>query len=149
MELVEEFTFQATIDPPLAVGAGPRGTRLIAVVTGGKVSGERISGEILGGGDWVLVDAEGFGAVDVRLHVRTDDGALLYLTYTGVVEFTDAVNAALAEGRGTEWGDQYLRVTPRIEAGDPRYAWVNHTVFVGEARMRPGLGVEYRVFRVA
>ena len=148
MRLTEEFTFQATIDPPLPVGTGPHGTRLIAVVTGGKVTGERISGEVLGGGDWVLVDAEGYGAIDVRLHVRTDDDALLYLTYTGVVHFNEKVNAALRQGLGTDWDDQYLRVTPRIETGDPRYAWANHTVFVGEAHMLPGLGVEYRVFRV-
>jgi Protein of unknown function (DUF3237) len=35
------------------------------------------------------------------------------------------------------------------ETGDPRYAWVNTTFFIGEGRVLPGLGVEYRVWRPA
>ena len=36
---------------------------------------------------------------------------------------------------------------PRFETGDPRYAWLNTTFFIGEGRSLPGLGVEYRVWR--
>jgi len=42
-----------------------------------------------------------------------------------------------------------VRLTPRIETGDPRYAWLNHTIFVGEGRLQPGRVIEYKVYRVA
>lgn len=36
-----------------------------------------------------------------------------------------------------------------IETGDERYAWVDTTFFIGEGRILPGLGVEYRPWRPA
>jgi hypothetical protein len=56
--------------------------------------------------------------------------------------------AAFANGTATRFEDQYFRTTPRMETGDPHYAWVNHSLFVGEGRVIEGLGVEYRVSRV-
>lgn len=147
MELVYECSYVAETGPPLAVGAGPFGTRMVVTVTGGQMTGERLNGTFVGaGGDWVLVGADGFGRLDVRGQIQTDDGALLYLSYTGVLETNDAVVAAMAGG-STDYGDHYFRTTPRFESGDERYAWVNTTVFVARGRLRPG-GVEYEVYRV-
>lgn len=61
----------------------------------------------------------------------------------------ETVSGALASGGGTGFGDQYFYTNPRIETGDERYAWLNTTFFVGEGRLRPDLGVEYRVWRPA
>jgi len=36
MDLVEAFTFRAALKPPLAIGAGPIGTRMVYEVTGGE-----------------------------------------------------------------------------------------------------------------
>ncbi len=150
MELELEFTFEATISPArLLVGSGPYGTRAVASVTGGWVKGDRISGALVGAGaDWVLIGPDGFGRLDVRAQIQTDDHALLYLTYTGLLETNAKVAAALAGGdQGTEFGDHYFRTTPRLETGDPRYAWVNQTVFVARGRLGPG-SVLYEVYRV-
>ena len=57
--------------------------------------------------------------------------------------------AAFRGGKATRFEGQYCRTTPRMETGDPRYAWVNHSLFVGGGRAIEGLGVEYRVHRVA
>jgi hypothetical protein len=95
----------------------------------------------------LLIGADGWGRLDVRAQIETDDGALLYVTYDGVLELTGQVMTAtqtMAEEIGFD--DQYVRTTPRLEAGDPRYAWVNQTVFVGRGRLIPG-GVEYEVYR--
>ena len=59
----------------------------------------------------------------------------------------DAVQRALASGGGTDYGDQYFFTNPRFETGDERYAWLNTTFFIGEGRILPGPGVEYRVWR--
>ena len=149
MQIEHEFDYRAELKPPLAVGPGPYGTRTFFEVTGGTVEGDRVSGELLsGGGDWLLVDGAGYGHLDVRGQIRTGDGAVLYLTYGGILEVNENVQAALGGEVETDWNDQYFRSTPRLETGDERYAWVNSTVFVAEGRVRKGPAVEYRVYRV-
>jgi hypothetical protein len=149
MDLVQEFTYTATLKPPLPIGPGPIGTRMYYEVTGGSVSGDRLHGAVLGGGEWALFGPDGFVRIDVRLQVETHDGAHVYFQYSGLLQVNEAVQAALARGTGTDYGDQYFFTNPRLETGDERYAWVNRTFFVGEGRMLPGLGVEYRVWRPA
>jgi len=149
MELVEEAVMHAELGAePLDVGAGPYGGRLVANVTGGWVKGERINGTLVGAGaDWILLGADGWGRLDVRAQIRTDDGAVIYAQYGGLLELNEAVMGAMAPGGSTGFDDQYFRTTPRLETGDERYAWVNSTLFVGEGRMHEN-GVEYRIFRV-
>jgi hypothetical protein len=148
MELVHEFTYQAHLAPPLLAGAGPPGTRMIVPVTGGWARGDRLRGTLVGGGaDWLLVGPNGFARLDVRGQLQTDDGAVLYVAYTGLLELYAGVQAAMAGGE-TRYGDQYFRTTPRLETGDPRYAWVNTTLFVARGRIVPQ-GVGYEVSRVA
>jgi hypothetical protein len=147
MDLVHEFTFQAQLGGTHVPGPGPLGTRVVVSVTGGWARGERISGSVVGAGaDWALVGPDGFNRLDVRAQIETGDGAVLYLSYTGLLEMNDAVRQALAGGE-TQFGDHYYRITPQIETGHPDYAWVNTTVFVGRGRFVEG-GVEYEVYRV-
>ena len=94
-----------------------------------------------------LVGPDGFGRLDVRGQLQTDDGAVLYLSYTGLLDRNAKVQAATASGGETRYDDQYFRTRPRIESGDPRYAWVNTTMFVARGRIVPG-GVEYEAYRV-
>jgi Protein of unknown function (DUF3237) len=149
MELVNEFTMSAELAPSIAIGPGPFGDRRIRKVMGGTVTGERISGSVdTGGGDWILTGDDGYGLLDVRLTIRTTDGAHLYVQYFGVIEYTEAALAANAGDRSSDFTEHYFRIAPRLETGDERYRWVNRTVFVGEGRLHPGPVVEYRVARV-
>jgi len=148
-ELVYEFTYRAQIEAPVDVGPGPAGHRMIFPVTGGEVEGERLRGTILpGGGEWFLAGADGFGRVDVRLQMTTHDGANIYFQYFGLLELNEATMAAIAGG-GTDFEDHYFRINPRLETGDPRYAWVNQTMFIGKGHVLSGLRVEYDVYRVS
>jgi hypothetical protein len=149
MDLEHEFTFHALLAQPLMIGNGPYGTRVLYPVTEGRAKGDRINGTAVGsGGDWLLIGADGWGRLDVRAQLQTDDGALLYLTYSGVLELNDKVMAATQNTDvETSFDDQYFRTTPRLETGDERYAWVNQTVFVARGRLISG-GVEYEVYRV-
>jgi len=64
------------VSKPIEIGTGPQGTRTIFNVTGGTFEGSRLRGTVLpNGGDWLLVDSEGVGRLDVRLTLATDDGA--------------------------------------------------------------------------
>lgn len=149
MDLVHECTFTATLKPPVPIGPGPIGTRMFYEVAGGEMTGERLRGLVLGGGEWALIGPDGFLRIDVRAQIRTHDDAHLYVQYFGLLEMNEAVRGALARGVGTEYGDQYFFTNPRFETGDERYAWLNTTFFVGEGRVLPGPGVEYRIWRPA
>lgn len=146
MELVHEMTLRARLDPKQqVVGAGPGGTRIVASVAGGELEGTRVNGTVAGAGaDWVLVGADGFGRLDVRLQVETDDGAVLYISYGGLLELNEAFTTATGE---TSFDDQYFRSVPVFETGDERYAWLTTSVFVGRGRKLAD-GVEYEIFRV-
>ena len=145
-----ECTYHAELRPPLDVGKGPRGHRLIVEVIGGRVEGKRLNGKLLtGGADWLIVGDDGFGRLDVRAQIQTDDGAVIYVTYTtGVLEMNAKFQTALENATGTDYADQYFRTNPVFETGDPRYAWLNQSLFIGEGHLRPGLIVEYKVHRV-
>ncbi len=151
--LVHEFTCHALVGPPHEVGAGPNGQRRYHEMRSGTIEGARLNGKLLGSGsDWMLVGADGFMRMDVRIQIETDDGAILCAHYFGPAEANRPMAEALAASRSTEFSDQSIRSHWLLEAGDPRYAWVNQAVFVGEGRLRPaGLepGFEHRVYRLA
>lgn len=149
MNLIEEFTMTFTLKSPLPIGPGPIGTRLYYEISSGEIVGDRVRAKLLGGGEWALAGPDGFIRIDVRAQAETDDGAYLYVQYTGLLEVNEAVQGSLASGSGTSFGDQYFFTNPRIETGDPRYAWLNTTFFIGEGHLLPGLGVGYRVWRPA
>jgi hypothetical protein len=146
--LVPEFRFTATLRPPVDFGAGPFGGRVYFEVTGGRAEGDRFRADVLpGGGDWVLMGPDGFARLDVRVGFRTDDGALVYAHYRGLLELNEAVNTALTQGGSTGPEDHYFRSTPSFETGDERYAWMQRSVFVSSGRIVEGT-VEYQVYRV-
>jgi hypothetical protein len=150
LTLAHELTMRVVLaQPPQFVGAGPLGVRVVGGVATGTVSGPRINGTIVGpGADWMLVGPDGFGRVDVRLQIETDDGAVVFLRYEGLIELNAASSTALIDAAAeTAWDDQYFRTTPRFETGDDRYAWLNRTAFVARGRVTRD-GLEYEVFRV-
>jgi len=132
------------------IGPGPFGQRVIANVTGGELSGERFEGSIVGAaGDWLLLGDDGFGRLDVRVTIRTRDNAFIYVQYHGLIEITARIGAILGGDKAeTAFGDQYFFTNPRMETGNERWAWVNHTFFVGQGRLLAGPRVEYQVYRL-
>jgi hypothetical protein len=149
MNLQHVFTIRAVLDAPLDIGAAPLGHRIYYGITGGRLQGDRVAGEVLGGGEWAVLGPDGYLRVDVRLQVLTDDGAALYFQYLGLLEMNEAVQAAIAGGSATAFEDQHFYTQPRVETGDERYRWMNTTFFIGEGRAVEGPGVEYRVYTPA
>jgi hypothetical protein len=147
------FDYEAHLDAPVPIGRGLGGNRVFWPALGGTVRGPRIRGEVLpGGGDWALTTGDGWTGLDVRGQCRTDDGAHLYIRYRGLLEPSPAVAHAMATGGATRFEDQYFRITPTVETGDERYAWLTRSVLVGRGRIcssPDGPGVAYEVFRVA
>jgi hypothetical protein len=81
------------------------------------------------------------------LALRTDDGAVILMTYRGVRHGAPDVNARLARGESVGPSEYYLRTAPFFETGAPKYAWLNGIVSVGIGERRLD-GVLYRVFEI-
>jgi hypothetical protein len=64
------------------------------------------------------------------------------------MEINDVTAAAMDGGPPANFDDAYVRVAYAIETGDPRYAWVNDALFIGEGRLQPGPAIEYDVYQV-
>src|SRR5580692_7798565 len=81
------------------VGATPGGYRRIGVVPGGSFEGERLSGEVLdGGNDWQTVRPDGATTLNVRLVLKTNDEALIGMTYRAIRYGPPDVVARIEEG---------------------------------------------------
>src|SRR5258708_40124044 len=96
-----EFLMQlrAELEEPQAVGETPLGGRSILYVKRGSFVGPRLKGEVLpGGGDWVLVRKDDVSQLDVRITLRCDDGALIFVSYRGIADIPPDVRARIAKG---------------------------------------------------
>jgi hypothetical protein len=125
-------TLRAEIGTRTAIENGPQGTRTIVQIVGGRFEGPRVKASVqTPAGDWITNRADGSYRLDVRLTLKTDDGALILVTYNGI-------------GQTTEAGAS-LRAAPLFETGDSRYTWLTRlqAVAVGE---RAGTTVSYEVY---
>lgn len=148
MKLEPLMTLHADLRPPAKIGTGPYGTRLVYDITGGHFEGARLHGKVLtSGGDWMLIDAEGVGHLDVRITLETEDGARIYAQYYGVIVMNKQISSVLAKGGATDYGDTYFMSQPRYETGDARYKWLNRVMAAAEGRFAPS-AVEYQVFEL-
>ena len=128
--LESEFAFELLLDVDPQIDAGHV---RIAPVTGGTFAGPGIRGTVRpGGADWIT-QVSGHSSLDVRITLETDDGALVYMTYTGIVARGD--------------GGVYWRVRPVFSTTSEKYDWLNHAVFVGKSKQVPDK-VAYDVFRI-
>ncbi|MCI5073849.1 DUF3237 domain-containing protein [Oricola sp.] len=122
----------AELAPPMEKGAAPGGFGRIIPIIGGTVEGERLSGKVLNlGADWQTVFDEGYAELDTRYAIETHDGALIDVRNFGFRHGPADVLARLAAGEDVDPALYYMRTQPRLQTGDPRYAWLNRTVFVG------------------
>lgn len=150
-QLQSQHLFTITIDlhPIEEVGPTPAGNRRVFPVAGGSFIGERLRGTILpvAGSDLLLSRPDGSSQQDVRMILRTKDGALIVMTYRGIRHASPEVNERIARGEVVPPSDYYLRTTPFFETASPAYAWLNKIVAVGVGERRPR-DVVYEVFEI-
>ena len=131
--LVPLATVRVTRGTIHRLGATAFHRRVIGGISRGRWDGERLSGDIVEpGGDWAVPSGDGsLMLLDVRQTVRTDDGAIVYVTYQGRCD----------RNRGT------YTVAPTFETDDERYAWLNAVQAIGQGRSE-GDDVVYEMLEV-
>ena len=141
------LTLEVGFGAMTTIGATPAGLRRIAPVTGGKFEGARVRGAVVEGADWVVNRPDAVMAVDVRLTLRTEDGAAIYLAYQGRFLAAREVMARFGRGEQLDPSEYSLAVTARLECGDDRYKWLNDVIATGVGRQTP-TGVIYDLFAI-
>ena len=135
-------------NPPEVVGVMPEGVRVNFYSAGGEVTGPRIRGTVLPvGGDWVTVRKDGVALLDVRTTFRTDDGALILVTYQGIADFGEDGHERFLRGDLPEV--VRIRTAPRLATSHTSYLWLNrlHCLGAGEYRAASNQA-HYDVFAV-
>ncbi|MBW2365485.1 MAG: DUF3237 domain-containing protein [Deltaproteobacteria bacterium] len=138
----------ANLDEPQIVGETPSGIRMIFPITGGYCKGEEVSGEILPvGADWFLLRPDGIGELDVRATLRTNDDALIYTYYRGVIDATSEIFEKAQMGETVDPSEYYFRTTPVFETGSEKYNWISKIICVGVGEMGKNQ-VRYKIYQV-
>ena len=126
------FVMRLSVPPLTVLGQTPSGLRRIGVIQGGSFEGERLSGEVLAGGnDWQTIRGDGCVRLDVRIVLRTDDNALIGMTYQGLRYGPAEVMEKLDRGEVVDPASYYFRTTASFETGAPKYDWINRIIAVG------------------
>ena len=125
-------TLRAETGTRTVIENGPQGTRTVVQVVGGRFEGPRLKASVqTPAGDWITNRADGSYKLDVRLTLKTDDGALILVTYNGIGQTTSAGAS--------------LRIAPLFETGDARYSWLTKLQAVGTGE-RVGTTVTYAIY---
>ena len=142
------FVVRLDVRPLVTVGPTPGGYRRIGIIFGGRFEGQRLSGEVLdGGSDWQTVRGDGATALDVRLNLKTEDGALINMTYRGIRYGPVDVMQRMDKGEVVDAASYYFRANPLFETSSTKYDWINRVVAIGVGHRRAD-GPVYSVFEV-
>ncbi len=125
-------TLHAEIGTRTVIDGGPQGTRTVVELVGGRFDGPRLKASLQPpAADWVTNRGDGSLKLDVRFTLKTDDGALILVTYNGI-------------GQPTEAGVS-LRSAPLFETGDARYRWLTRLQAFGVGD-RVGTAITYDIY---
>ena len=152
ISFIRLFEMRAELNPSIDGGDGPAGRRILDAAAKGLFDGPRLRGEINPGtGDWRLVRHDGTMVVDARLVLKTDDGAVIHMSYGGRIVIPSEVLSEVRDERRRHLVDParyYFRTTPVFETGAEEYAWLNNIVCIGTGRLGQGRSVVYEVFQI-
>ena len=107
---------------------------VVGEVTGIRLEGDRIHASMKGhaAADWLQISPEGYGTLDVKVTVETDDGAIIHAKYTGrLLLDTMAVYA-----------------TPLFHTGDARYSWLNKIQGVAKGAFHAADKLVYEMYEL-
>lgn len=142
-------------DGVFAIGASPFGEQRIGYITGGRFEGPKLNGVVRnGGGNWPrggrLGQSAAVSTFDARAVLETNDGARIYMTYTGRAVIPDDVRAEFADPARADLvvpERYYLRIAPVFETAHPDYLWLNGVLAVGHGERIAG-GARQTLFLV-
>lgn len=116
-----EFVFEerVTVGSAVKVGDTPFGFRQYIPITGGKIAGPKLNGEVLPGGwDFQLWLGNGCGTLSADYFLRTDDGIIIHI-------LNESFTCTSPQTK-----DERSFFHPRFEAPKGKYEWLTRSTFV-------------------
>jgi hypothetical protein len=142
------FTVEADLDSMITLGSTPYGERRLVGITGGTVTGAKLTGRILpGGADWQIVRSDGCADIQARYVIEADSGARIMVDSNGLRHGPPKVLEKLARGDTVDPALYYFRTAMRFETADPALAWLNRILAVARGE-RQARSVRLEVFEV-
>lgn len=144
------MTYVALLEEPYVIDSG----LLIAnVKPGGWAKGPRISGTFIQpGGDWLRTLPSGAARLDVRATLKTDDGALIFISYNGILQNSAESAEKMFKGELLTTKDiPYFITAPTFQTSSPKYAWLNSVQAINkivEFKLGENGYIKYDVFIV-
>lgn len=139
---------ELTVEGAHLPGKTPNGNRRIIRVTGGSLRGDKLTAEVVpGGDDWITVQEDGTIIQDVRILLRTNDGELIMMEYRGIRTGDLEVLERLDNNEEVDPDEYYFRTAPIFETASSKYNWLNRRLFVSRGVRLPGK-VNYSIYTV-
>ena len=145
---LKDLKLSAEIKTLQKLGGVYQGTQKNYSVTGGRIKGSRLDGEVLAGaGEWTILHPDGAGKLYLRTPIRTNDGSKIYVHHHGVVYAKSGVIQRLHENKSVDPSEYYFRTTPYFETTSKKHAWLNRIAAVGKGHFVPN-GIKFSVYGI-
>ena len=132
------FTTRVEVAPPLELGEAGGGRKRFIAITGGRITGPLLSGEVLpGGGDWQTIQPDGVARVEARYFLKAADGTVIEVENSGLRVASPEVTERLARGEDVDPTSYYFRTTPRFTVRAGPHDWLQRSTFVARGIRKP------------
>lgn len=146
--LAPAFTIEAEIAAPMSAGPSVMGERLHIPITGGRVYGPLLNGEILpGGSDWPVVGPDGNSRVEAHYTIKAEDGTLIYVVNKAMRISSPEVTARLRAREKVMPDEYYMRGAPVFDVPDGPHQWMREHLFICSIAPN-GMTIVIDVFKV-
>ena len=146
-----ETEYLATVELPVELPQSAGSRVIVNVPAGGTVRGPKINGTFVApAGDWLIVMPNGSPRLDVRATIKTDDGEIILVTYSGAIPSNKEVNDRFNNGEVIASKDaKYFITAPQFTTGSKKYDWLNQIQAVGKmVSLQRGVNIKYDWFIV-
>jgi hypothetical protein len=132
------FSARVEVAPAVEQGEIDGARRRFIPITGGTITGPRLTGEVLaGGGDWQTIHPDGVTRVEARYFLKAADGTVIAIHNVGVRVATPEVSERLARGEEVDPAAYYFRTAATFDPPPGPHEWLRATVVIGRGIRRP------------
>ena len=125
----------AQLGDQIELGEGPKGRRLISDVISLEFKSDQINASLAtnDAADWLTISNNGkLGSLDVRFTLETEDGAFIYVEYSGRADMESGL----------------IATAPTFQTSHEKYLWMNNIQAVAAGQIDEQGKLIYNLYQV-